>query len=145
MFLQFPTVKMLGIGFQTWCSNFTTIQRWMSLKSSFNLDMFSGLREKERILGRRKEKTKLKEWTVVKVTVWPNISLFIPRVLTTYYFIYFYYFIKTNFILFVIKCTYKIPFYFLSNYYFNTLISLYLFNYKNLIIKLYLFTNNNSF
>ena len=39
----------------------------------------------------------------------------------------------------------KYFFYFLSNYYFNTLISLYLFNYKNLIIKLYLFTNNNSF
>jgi len=100
---------------------------------------------KKRILGKRRGKTKLKGWTVVKATVWPNISLFIPRILITYYFIYFYYFIKTNSILFVIKYINKIPFYFLSNYYLNTLISLYLFNYKNLIIKLYLFTNNNSF
>ena len=57
-------------------------------------------------------------------------------------FIYFYYFIERNSILFLIKWTNQISFYFLSNHYFNTPISLYLFNYKKLIIvffKLYLF------
>ena len=33
--IEIPTVRMLGIGLRTWCSNFTTIQRWMSRRSSF--------------------------------------------------------------------------------------------------------------
>ena len=73
------------------------------------------------------------------VRVKTDLTLFIVR-----FTLFIYYFIKTNSILFSIKQI-KYPFYFLSNHYFNTLISLYLFNYKNLIIKLYLFTNNNPF
>jgi len=116
---------MLGIGLQMWFSNFTTIQRWMSPRSETGL---VGCGKKKGFCERG-----------AQISVWPNIPLFISRVLTTYYFI------KTNSILFVIKCINKMPFYFLSNYYFNTLISLYLFNYKKLVIKFYLFTNNNFF
>ena len=70
---------------------------------------FEGRREKTKMRGRRGIVSLKSDLT----------SLFILRVHTNYYFIYFYHFIKTNFILFVIKCICKIPFYFLSNYYFN--------------------------
>ena len=58
MILQFPTVRMLEIGLRTWCSNFTTIQRWMSPRLSFFRDRFCGLREKERVLRGEGEKRK---------------------------------------------------------------------------------------
>ena len=72
MISKFPTVRMLGIGFQTWCLNFTTIQRWISPRSSFLWDKFGGLREKERVLRWEKRKTKMR-W---RRSTWLNITIY---------------------------------------------------------------------
>ena len=47
MIPKFPTMRMLGIWLRTWCSNFTTIQRWMNPRSWFFWDRFGALREKK--------------------------------------------------------------------------------------------------
>ena len=56
---KFPTVIMFGNAFQTWCSNFMMIQRWINPRSSFSWDRFGDVQEKERVL-RGEGKTKLR-------------------------------------------------------------------------------------
>ena len=53
-FSKFPTVRMFGYEFQTCCLNFTTIQRLMSLRSSFYIDMFECMRKKREGFGRKR-------------------------------------------------------------------------------------------
>jgi len=57
--------------------------------------MFGGIREKERVLGGGEGKTKLRRRGGVEaiVSLKPNMSLFISRVLTTYYLFYLFIFI----------------------------------------------------
>ena len=57
--------------------------------------MFGGIREKERVLGGGERKTKLRRRGSVEaiVSLKPNMSLFISRVLTTYYLFYLFIFI----------------------------------------------------
>ena len=86
MISKFPTVKMLEIGLRTWCSNFTMIQRWMSLRSSFFRDRFGGLREKERILREEERKMKMRGRGCIVSLKNDLILLFIPRAHTTYYY-----------------------------------------------------------
>jgi len=47
--------------FLPWCSNFMTIQRWMSPRSSFFWDRFDNIREQEKVFGEGEGKTKLRE------------------------------------------------------------------------------------
>ena len=94
--------------------------------------------------------------TYCKCKNWPNMSLFITRVLLVCYLLS-YSFIKMNFILLPIKWINKTSFLFSENIiYFmclktniliNKNISSYLFNYNNIIIflKLYLFLNKILF
>ena len=51
---------MLGIEFQTWCLNFTTIQQWMVPRLLFFWNRFCGMRESERFLRGGEKKTKLR-------------------------------------------------------------------------------------
>ena len=96
---------LLGIELRTMFLNFTTIQWWTNLKSSFFWDMFGGLQEKERVLRGEERKMNLRgRWDIVSVKT--DLTLFITRVLRTYYL--FYYFIKTNSILFINNKLFKI-------------------------------------
>jgi len=145
MISKFPTVGMLGNGLWTCCLNFTTIQRWMSPRSSFFWDRFDGLREKERVLGEEERKNEIGRQRRLKSQSenWPSMSLFITKgihdLLFTL-FIYFYYFIKKNSILFSIKWIIKYLSYFLSNHYFIITIFLYLFNHKTSLFSKILYT-----
>ena len=57
------------------------------------LYMFECMREKERVLGEEERKMNLRGRESVetnhKCKNWPNISLFIARILSTYYLLYF--------------------------------------------------------
>ena len=56
--------------FQRWCPNFTMIQRLTNPRSSFYLDRFECMREKERVLGGGGEgKIKLRERGSVETMV----------------------------------------------------------------------------
>ena len=179
IFSKFSTLRMFGIELRTWCSNFTTIQRWMSPRSSFlwNRKIWNTFQipngenvwnwvanlvlkfhedltvnESEIVIFLKQVWWYVRKWEGFERRRWENeierkrryrvyrqsiLFLFIARVLTTYYLLYlfiFYYFIKKNSILFPIKWINQIFFYFHSNHYFNTIISPYLFNHKNLTI-----------
>ena len=94
-----------------------TIQQLMIMRLSFYGDRFECMPEKERVLGGDKGKRsweKEKERKDVSSVWWPNMSLFIVRVLSVYYLLYlFIYFIKKT-ILFAIKWINKISFLFSS-------------------------------
>ena len=112
-----PMVIVFKNEFQTWCSSFTMIQRLRSSRSSFYWDRFGCMREKERILGEKEGKTKLRRRRSIETyrqfENWPNVTLFIARVLPTYYLLYFFIILlKKNFILFPIKWINKISFLF---------------------------------
>jgi len=66
---------MLGNEFWTWFSNFKMIQRWISPRSFLFWDIFDGMQEKERVLGRGEEKTKLRGRGGVEVIVGLKIDL----------------------------------------------------------------------
>ena len=95
---KFLTVGLIRTEWQTMCLNFMTIQRLISSRSSFLLrqwDKFGGLQEKEKVMREEERKNKLRGWTIIKATVWPNISLFIPRysqpiIYSIYLFLLFY-------------------------------------------------------
>jgi len=80
---QIPTLRMFRNEFQTWCSNFTTIQRLTSSRSSFYWYRFECVREKREGFGRmRREnefKRKRKHRDYRQSKNWPNMSLFIVR------------------------------------------------------------------
>jgi len=156
--LKIPTVGMCKNKFQTWCSNFTMMQRLMILRSSFCWDRFGCMREKKRVLGEEKEKLKFRGRESVEMyrqcENWPSMSLFITRLFRAYFLLYFplfYPFIKRNSILLPIKWInktflLKIYIYFIylkTIILINKIISPYVFHYKNFIIflKLYLFLN----
>jgi len=71
---------------------------------------------KERILGEEEGKTNMRRRRSVKTyrqsKNWPNVSLFMARVLSAYYLLYFFIFINKNSILFHIKWINKISFLF---------------------------------
>ena len=112
IFSHIPTVRVSWNVFQTWCSNFTTTQRLMILRSSFYWDIFECMWEKERVLGGGEGKMKLRGRGSVEMYRQP---LFIARVLSTYYLLYFYlfiyYFINKYSILFPIKRINQISFF----------------------------------
>ena len=60
IFSQISTVGMFVNEFQIWCLNFTMIQWLTSLVLLFYSDMFECMREKEKFLGKEKEKTTLR-------------------------------------------------------------------------------------
>ena len=96
------------------------------------------------ICGKRESKTKLRgrggSETIVSLN-WPNISVFIARVLATYYLLYFFFYhlIKTNFILFPIKWINQL-FFFLQ-----IIILIQLFPFIYLIIKISSFSKTLFF
>ena len=59
-------------GLRTWCLNFTKIQRWMNLRSSFFWDRFGGQREKERVLRGEKRRMKMRR----RGDIWLNIAIY---------------------------------------------------------------------
>jgi len=67
IFSQFSTEKMFRNEFLTWCSNFMTIQRVTSLRSSFYWDRFKCMWEKERVLEEGEGKRKLRGRVSAKV------------------------------------------------------------------------------
>ena len=89
MFLHFPMGRMLGIGLWTWCSNFTMIQWWISPRSYFFLRQVWWVTGKRKDFGKRREKNENEgNRRHHQSENWPNTSLLIPRVLTTYYLLY---------------------------------------------------------
>ena len=140
MLLQFPTVRMFGIGLRTWYSNSTTIQRWTNLRLSFSWDKFGGLREKERILGGREEKMKMKRrWGIVGIRLIQYRYLYLGYSQLIIYSIYLFYIKKFYFIFYQMN---KLNIYFFSKHYFITTIFIYLFNYKTSSFSKILFTKN---
>ena len=75
IFLQFPMLTMFENDFQTWCSNFTMIQRLVSPRLSFYYDRFECMRKKERVLGGGEGKTKLRRRESTETIVSLKIDL----------------------------------------------------------------------
>ena len=109
------TMRKIFLSDRTW---YIDSQRWTSPRSSFFWDKLGGLRKKERILGeeRRNEIVRLRRLRSQSEN-WPSMLLFKVRgiydlLFTLFIYLFIYYFIKTNFILFSIKQINKIPFLF---------------------------------
>ena len=69
IFSYIPTVRIFVTELWTWWSNFTIIERLTILRYSFYWDRFECMREKERVLGGREGKTKLRGREIAKTTV----------------------------------------------------------------------------
>ena len=139
---------MFGNEFQTWYKNFMTIQRWISPRLFFfflrRVWWYAGKREG---FGRRKRENKIERKRgrrkYRQFENWPKMPLFIARVLTDYYLLYFffvYYFLNKYSSIFPIKWINQISFFF-----FQTIILIQLFLLIYLIVKTLLFSKTLFF
>jgi len=105
-----PQIPMVGVSKNMFCTmytNCTTIQWLLYPGLLFYWARFEFMQEKERILGKEERKTDFRRKASIetcrKWKKWPIISLFIARVLLTFYLLYFFTYL-----------IYKKEFYFIS-------------------------------